>query len=128
MVFDEGGVLAIHVGVKLWAHLPTAAPRFVSDCEERDFPRLVAPVLAAHVGERGVGVGSHVFDPVHLLLWRATADVAVNVSVSTEQFAKLHELVRAESVRVNAAPACIGTARTFVAWSNAVAPVILVGE
>src|SRR6185503_1696340 len=73
-------------------------------------------------------VGGHVLDPVHHFLWRSAADVAVDVRVRSEHLAKIEKLVRAKRIRVHASPTVVWPSRAFVAWSNAVAPVILIGE
>jgi hypothetical protein len=128
LVLDKCRVLAIQVGVIFGPHVPAATPRFIPDSKERNFPGFISSVLASQIGECRVRVGSHVFDPLHLFLRGATADVAVDVRVSAEHFAQVEEFVRAEGVVVYATPTRIWPARAFVAWSNAIAPMIFIGE
>src|SRR5205085_12271947 len=45
-----------------------------------------------------------------------------------QHLTQVHELVRAEGICINAAPARVGPPRSFVARADAVSPVILVGE
>src|SRR5262249_50066970 len=99
-----------------------------ADGEVRNLPGFVATVAPSQVGEIGVGIRSHVLDPVHHFLWRSTAGVAVDVSIRAEHVAQIEKLVRAKRIRVDAAPTAVWPSRAFVAWSDAVAPVILVGE
>src|SRR6185369_3724628 len=122
MVLDEGGIAAINIGVILGPHISAASPRFIADCEVRNLPRLFAPVTTTQVGPLGVSIGGHVLDPLHHLLWRAAADVAINVCVGSEHLAQIEELMRAEGVRVDTAPARVGTSRTLVARTDAVTP------
>src|ERR1041385_127423 len=128
MVFDERGVLPIHVCVILRTHVAAAAPCLVAYGKIRNVPRFVAPVAATEVSEIRVSTRGHVLDPVHHLLWRAAANVAVDVWVSTKHLTQFEELVRAEGIGVHAAPARVGPSRTLVPWTNAVAPVVLVSE
>src|SRR5687768_7259245 len=71
IVLDIGGVAAVLVGVVLGAHVAAAAPAFVADAEILDFPRFLATVFAAQICQLGIGIGGHVFDPIHHLLGRA---------------------------------------------------------
>ena len=44
-------------------------------------------VATAQVGPLGIAIRGHVLDPLHHLLWRATADVTVDVSVRSQHLA-----------------------------------------
>src|SRR5690606_24465548 len=60
---------------------------------------------------------------------RSTGDVVdVDVGVRSDQLVQVHELMRAERIRIDAAPARVDAPRALVARPDAVAPVVLIGE
>ena len=129
VVFDEGVIALVIVGVEGGRHVAAATPALVADGEIADLPRLVAAMGAAEVGQGRVGVARHVFDPLHRLLHGAAADVEANVRLDAEQLAEIEKLVRAEVIVFHdAAPVGVDHRRAFFAGSDAVAPVVLIGE
>ncbi len=50
VVFDEGVIAAVLVGVEFGPHIAATAPAFISDAEVGDFPRLVPSILASEIG------------------------------------------------------------------------------
>src|SRR5688500_18824083 len=98
VVLHVGGVAAVLVGVVFGAHVAAAAPALVADPEVLDLPGFLAAVFAAEVGQLGIGIGGHVFDPVHHLLGRAAADVTADVGLGADELAEVHELMGAKGV------------------------------
>ena len=129
VVAGVGGIAAEEVGIVLRGHVAAAAPSFVADAEELDFPGLVAAVAAAHLGHGAVAGGSHILHPLCKLFGSAAADVAADVGLAAEQLAEVQELVRTEAVVLEgAAPVVVADFGALGDGTDAVHPVIVVGE
>ena len=129
VVAQVGVVFAELVAIVFGCHVATAAPGFVADAEELHVPGLVATVLSAQTSHRRVAVAGHVFHPLGHLLHCATAHVAADVRLAAEHLAEIEELVGTEGVVLDGAtPVVVAQRRTLAARTDAVHPVIVVGE
>ena len=127
---------AVFGGVFTAGHVAAAAPRLVADAPVLDVEGLPVAVGRALVGEgersgRSVAVGH----PVVELARGARADVGRDVGFGADQPAQAHELVNAELVALHRVPSgehavlpVVVRSRTLVRRTDAVAPVVSVGE
>src|SRR6266545_777710 len=141
-----GGEAPKFLGILFRQHVSPAAPRFVADAPITDVERLAFARSRAQVGERRQpGRRVTVLKPFEVGAHRQAADVGSNIGLRVGETAQLHELVRTEPVWlillwpvfqlfvafrhfvVSVGPE-VDAARTFVARSDAVTPVILIGE
>ena len=111
-----GRIAAVLVGIELRRHFAAAAPAFIADAEELDFPGFFAPVSGAPFGLRPI-------------FGRAGSHVAGNVWFGAQHLAEIQELVGAERIVFEgAAPVGIDHPRTAFPRPDSVLPVVFVGE
>ena len=123
-----GRIAAVLVGIELRRHFAAAAPAFIADAEELDFPRLFASVGGAPLCLRPV-FGRHIFHPLGQFFHRAGSYVAGNVRFGAQHLAEIQELVGAERIVFEgAAPVGIDHPRTGFPRSDSILPMVFVCE
>ena len=127
--FDECGVLIVQIDIVLRAHVTAAAPALITDAEIGDIPGFFTAVFTALIGQCGVFVGGHVFDPLRHLTHAAAAQIAVDVGICAQQFNEIEDFVGAYCVGFfHTAPVGIYFNRAFIWIADAVAPVVFVSK
>src|SRR5262249_42919343 len=91
--------------------------------------RFGRPIGGALTGQCAAGWIVAVFHPVTHFRGRARTDVGGEVGLGIDQAAELDELVSAEAIVFDVtAPVDVDALQTFLRSSDAVAPVIVIGE
>ena len=93
-----GGIPPVQIAVIFGAHVSSAALTLVAHADVLDFPGLLAPVFLSQFCHGTALFGRHVFHPFGQFLHCAAPHVSADVRLAPEQFAKVEELVRAETV------------------------------
>src|SRR5581483_7484605 len=137
-----GGEFAELERVLFRCHLAAASPAFVADTPKSYIERLGIAVSGAFCARGGrVGGSVAVFDPLVEIARSHTANVRRNIRIGADQPAEMHELIRAEFIRVilgrnafgkiaQAAVRCpeIAALRPLSSRPDAIVPVVTVGE
>ena len=129
VVAHVGCVTAELIGVELRTHIAAAAPVLIADTEIGQLPGFLTAVPLSGFRHRGNAVEGHVLHPLAHFLNGAAADIAVDIWLTANLTAQLHELVRAEGVVLHhAAPMRVDHALSVFLGADAVLPVVLVGK
>ena len=128
VVAEEAREAAELVGVIFGAHHATAAPALIADAPETHAVGRGMAVGGALVGQDGADGGVEILHPVAHLLYGAAAEVAADHGLAADLRAEIEKLMRAEGVGLDLAPGVIAHPRAFFARTDAVAPVVGVGE
>ena len=126
---DEAAVGGHLAHVVLRRHVAAAVPALVADAEIRHLIRRGMAVRRPLLRQRRRLSGGQVLQPLGGLLRRAGAKVDRDVGLAADLVDEVHELVRAEAVRLgHAAPVRVERDGSPIHRTDALAPVVLVGE
>ncbi|MNW56105.1 hypothetical protein D3C74_338080 [compost metagenome] len=122
-------VLAVQVSVIFRTHIPSAAPVFIAHAKIFHSPGLFPAILRAQLSHRRYTVKGQVFHPFRHFLNRSAAHVAVDVWLTFQHGAQLHEFMGSKMVVLHrAAPVRVNHPFAAFARTDAILPVIFIGK
>ena len=111
----------------LRCHISAAAPVLISHSEIVHCPWFFVSIFGTKVCHRGYPTKGHVFHPFAHFLNSSTSEIAVDIGLTSNLSAELHEFVGTKAVIFyNTAPMGVNHLFTFFFWTDSIFPVIFI--
>ena len=127
VITHESLISAVFISIIIRVHAAAAAPVFISQAEEINFPRIAVPVSLSELCHGRNSVKCHILYPFRHFSYRSASQVPVNISLASKLPAELKIFVGTETVILNhSSPVCINYLLPCTCRPYPVHPVILV--